>query len=99
MKNMMFNRLKIVGFVIVFLIMTQVAVAQRPIIREVSAKSGSMTELITLKGNNFGTDATKLSVFFGATKCDRGNSQVLHQPRQRKSLKRLIHHAPNFSGY
>jgi gliding motility-associated-like protein len=65
---MMFNRLKTVGFVIVLLMIHYVALAQRPIIREVSAKSGSMTELITLKGNNFGTDATKLSVFFGATK-------------------------------
>ncbi len=42
--------------------------AQRPVIREVNKVSGSITEVVTLKGSNFGTDATKLSVFFGATK-------------------------------
>ncbi len=70
MKNTLPNMFKTAGLLIVALMVTHFAFAQRPIIREVSKPSGSMAELITLKGNNFGTDATKLSVFFGATKAN-----------------------------
>ncbi len=68
MKNMPFSTFKIAAFFIASLLIAQTAWAQRPVVREVDKVSGSMTELITLKGSNFGTDATKLSVFFGATK-------------------------------
>jgi len=42
--------------------------AQRPVVKVVSKRNGSSSELVTLKGTSFGTDATKLAVFFGATK-------------------------------
>jgi len=42
--------------------------AQRPVVKVVSKVNGSSSELVTLKGTSFGTDATKLAVFFGATK-------------------------------
>jgi len=42
--------------------------AQRPVVKVVSKSNGSSSEVVTLKGTSFGTDATKLAVFFGATK-------------------------------
>lgn len=54
-------------YIIAFLIPLS-ALAQKPEIKSVSAPNGSVEEIITLKGDNFGTDATKLIVFFGASK-------------------------------
>lgn len=45
-----------------------VVYAQRPEIRSVDKTSSSMSETVTIKGSNFGTDATKLAVYFGAVK-------------------------------
>lgn len=44
------------------------AFAQRPVVKVVSKSNGSSSERVTLKGTSFGTDATKIAVFFGATK-------------------------------
>ena len=45
-----------------------VVYAQRPEIRSVDKTSTSMSEKVTIMGTNFGTDATKLAVYFGAVK-------------------------------
>jgi gliding motility-associated-like protein len=45
-----------------------VVYAQRPEIRSVDKTSSSMSEKVTIMGSNFGTDATKLAVYFGAVK-------------------------------
>lgn len=45
-----------------------VVYAQRPEIRSVDKTSTSMSETVTIKGTNFGSDATKLVVYFGAVK-------------------------------
>ncbi|SHH75138.1 gliding motility-associated C-terminal domain-containing protein [Chryseolinea serpens] len=58
---------KIVGLLIVFLVIIPAAFAQRPEIKEISKVKGSMDDIVLLKGSFFGTDATKLVVFFGAT--------------------------------
>jgi gliding motility-associated-like protein len=42
-------------------------VAQKPIIRSVVENQGSMGQSVFINGINFGTDASKISVFFGAT--------------------------------
>jgi gliding motility-associated-like protein len=42
--------------------------AQKPEITEVDKVNGSMSEVVTLKGSSFGTDSTRLKVFFGAQK-------------------------------
>ncbi len=68
MKNMQSNILKTTLFLTLAMVVSHLAIAQRPIIREVNKVSGNMTELVTLKGSNFGTNAANLSVFFGATK-------------------------------
>lgn len=44
------------------------AMAQKPEIKSLSKLSGSMDEVITIKGSFFGTDATKIAVTFGASK-------------------------------
>lgn len=41
--------------------------AQKPEIKSIDKVSGSMEEVITIKGSFFGTDATKLAVTFGAS--------------------------------
>ena len=55
------------------------AFAQKPEIKIVDKTMGSMEQVVTLKGNGFGTDATKLSVSFGAVKATIKNvtDQVL----------------------
>lgn len=50
------------------LVFPTMVLAQKPEIKSVSKPSGNVTEIITLNGDNFGTDATKLVVFFGASK-------------------------------
>jgi len=59
---------KTVGLLIVLLVITPTVFAQRPEIRDVSHLQGSMDHTIQLSGNYFGTDATQLAVFFGATR-------------------------------
>jgi len=44
------------------------AFAQKPEIKSIDKLTGSMEEVVTLKGSFFGTDATKLAVTFGASK-------------------------------
>src|SRR6185312_15014049 len=52
----------------VMLFLSMHAFAQLPVIKVVGKSKGSTAEVITLKGNTFGTDPTKLSVSFGAAK-------------------------------
>jgi gliding motility-associated-like protein len=57
------------GITLYILILACCAVyAQRPDIRSVDKTSTSMSEKVTIMGSNFGTDATKLAVYFGAVK-------------------------------
>lgn len=42
--------------------------AQQPVITAVNKLSAGNQEIVTIKGSGFGTDATKLAVFFGAVK-------------------------------
>jgi gliding motility-associated-like protein len=51
-----------------FCILSEVAFAQKPEIKSIDKLSGSMDEVVTLKGSFFGTDATKLAVTFGASR-------------------------------
>jgi gliding motility-associated-like protein len=53
---------------IVILTSCAISYGQRPVIRSVDKVIGSYTELITISGNNFGTDASKITVYFGAAK-------------------------------
>jgi gliding motility-associated-like protein len=58
---------KIVGLLIVFLVIIPAAHAQRPEIKDISKVKGSMDDVVQIKGSFFGSDATTLAVFFGAT--------------------------------
>jgi gliding motility-associated-like protein len=44
--------------------------SQRPEIKSVDKLQGNMNDKVTLKGNGFGTDATKLAVFFGGVRAN-----------------------------
>jgi gliding motility-associated-like protein len=55
---------------IVILTSCVISYGQRPVIRAVDKVIGGYTELITISGNNFGTDASKITVYFGASKGD-----------------------------
>ncbi|HEY5750026.1 MAG TPA: FG-GAP-like repeat-containing protein [Chryseolinea sp.] len=55
---------KIVGLPIVFLMIIPAAFAQRPEIKEISKVKGSMDDILTIKGSNFGAPV----VFFGSTR-------------------------------
>jgi gliding motility-associated-like protein len=55
---------------IVILTSCVISYGQRPVIRAVDKVIGGYTELITISGNNFGTDASKITVYFGAAKGD-----------------------------
>lgn len=60
---------KIPGIIAICLFFgTTLVVAQTPEIKSIDKISGSMDEVVTLKGSFFGTDATKLAVTFGASK-------------------------------
>ncbi|MBA4057097.1 MAG: hypothetical protein C0490_20460, partial [Marivirga sp.] len=63
---MLFNALGRVTFFV--LLGLGSAFAQKPEIKSIDKFSGSMDEVISLKGSFFGTDATKLAVTFGASK-------------------------------
>ncbi|MBT1699903.1 VCBS repeat-containing protein [Fulvivirgaceae bacterium PWU4] len=42
------------------------AAAQKPIVLSADKENGALREVVTLRGSDFGSDATKLKVFFGA---------------------------------
>lgn len=65
------NRLfapKAVVALVFTLLLAVVAKAQKPEITSVDKLSGSLDEVVAIKGSGFGTDASKLIVFFGADK-------------------------------
>ena len=62
--------LKVIGFLLAWSYSITTTYAQTPVIQFVSKSSGSMEQLVTLKGSGFGTDATKVLVMFGAAKAD-----------------------------
>jgi gliding motility-associated-like protein len=62
--------LKIIGLLLAWSYTLTAAYAQLPQIGYVSKTSGSMEQIVTLKGSGFGTDATKVLVMFGAAKAD-----------------------------
>ncbi len=51
--------------VLIFLIISQCVLAQKPTVTSVSKVSGSFSTSIIIKGSEFGTDASKLKVYFG----------------------------------
>jgi gliding motility-associated-like protein len=51
-----------------FLALSIVAFGQKPEIKSLSTLSEPTGDLVTINGDNFGTDATRMVVFFGATK-------------------------------
>ncbi|MBL0745481.1 FG-GAP-like repeat-containing protein [Chryseolinea lacunae] len=57
---------KSVALLVLMLAVATVALAQKPEVLAVNKLSASMTERVIIKGNYFGTDKTKLVVFFGA---------------------------------
>lgn len=62
--------LKIIGLLLAWSYTFTTAYAQLPEVQYVSKTSGSMEQIVTLKGSGFGTDATKVLVMFGAAKAD-----------------------------
>lgn len=66
-------QMKIFRFTILFTFAInafQFSFAQKPEIKSIDKISGSMDEVVTIKGAYFGTDPTKLAVTFGASKAD-----------------------------
>jgi gliding motility-associated-like protein len=53
-------------FLIVVYFLPLVALAQQPVIREIDKRNASLEEVITIKGNGFGTNPATLRVWFGA---------------------------------
>jgi gliding motility-associated-like protein len=49
------------------------ATAQKPTVLSVDKRNGSMGEVVTLKGSDFGVDPSKIKVFFGAAAGDINN--------------------------
>jgi gliding motility-associated-like protein len=52
---------------LLLILLCSVARAQTPVIQSVVKNKGSMGETVSISGNNFGTDKSKLIVFFGAS--------------------------------
>jgi len=61
--------LKGAGFLIVMVI-SVTAYAQRPEVKSVNKVVAGTGEILSINGSSFGTDATKLSVYFGAAKAN-----------------------------
>ena len=49
-------------------LLSSLAIAQLPEVKEVDRIKGSTSELVRLNGNSFGTDLSKVAVFFGGAK-------------------------------
>lgn len=62
--------LKLMGFLFAWSYTFITSHAQTPAIQYVSKVSGSMEQLVTMKGSGFGTDPSKVLVMFGAAKAD-----------------------------
>jgi gliding motility-associated-like protein len=62
--------LKLIGLLLVWSYCITTSYAQTPVIQYVSKTSGSMEQIVTMKGSGFGTDATKVLVMFGAARAD-----------------------------
>lgn len=52
---------------VVLLFNCSASYAQQPVIEEIDKQQGALREVVTLKGSGFGTNATQLQVWFGAT--------------------------------
>jgi gliding motility-associated-like protein len=50
------------------MIITGTVFSQAPLIQDINKDHGAMGEIVTLRGNSFGSDKTQLDVFFGAAK-------------------------------
>lgn len=50
------------------LLITAPSFAQKPEIKSIDKTNGGVADVVTIKGDNFGDDASKLAVFFGAAK-------------------------------
>lgn len=55
---------------IILLLTTSVCMAQKPLITSIEHVKGSTGKIITINGNNFGTNAAAITVRFGAAKAD-----------------------------
>src|SRR6188768_4098749 len=66
-NNRLFAPKAVVTLVFAFLLAV-VAKAQKPEITAVDRKSGSLEEIVTIKGSNFGTNPANLAIYFGAEK-------------------------------
>ncbi|WP_159453764.1 FG-GAP-like repeat-containing protein [Ohtaekwangia koreensis] len=66
--KLLFNIITKSTGVIVLVLLSGMLYAQQPVILSVDKVSSSMSETVTIKGSNFGTDPTKLVVYFGAVK-------------------------------
>ncbi|MFZ6011698.1 MAG: FG-GAP-like repeat-containing protein [Bacteroidota bacterium] len=53
---------------VIFSAISIITWAQKPVIRSLDKLKGGNGDLVTINGSSFGTDATKLAVFFGASK-------------------------------
>ncbi|HEY9008962.1 MAG TPA: FG-GAP-like repeat-containing protein [Ohtaekwangia sp.] len=67
MKVMLRLAARPVGILLLLLVF-HLSFAQRPDIRSVNRSSGSMSEVLSITGSNFGTNASNLAVYFGAVK-------------------------------
>jgi len=62
------TRIRRIFLLVSGMIVSHCLYAQKPEVKSLSVSSGSMGEVVTIKGSFFGTDATKLAVTFGASK-------------------------------
>ena len=62
------KRYKVLLFLIFIGLLSSPLLAQKPIVKSVVRNTGSMDNIVSISGLNFGTDITKLVVFFGGAK-------------------------------
>jgi gliding motility-associated-like protein len=55
-------------FLVLVIVSIQSAYAQKPDIKSIDKVSGEVAERVTIKGDNFGADASRLVVFFGGVR-------------------------------
>jgi len=55
-------------FKVIFILMNFTLHAQKPDVKTIDKVNGEVSEIVTIRGDNFGGDASKLAVFFGAIK-------------------------------
>src|SRR5688572_17496941 len=67
-NNRLFARKATVA--LIFTLLFVAVKAQKPEITGVDKVSGGLDDVVTIKGSSFGTDQTKLVVYFGAEKAD-----------------------------